>query len=281
MEKWPKISIWITSTGRINLLKSTIESWIKHCTYPNCEMVIIESQMTKISRKFFALEYVDEEATADYINSLEKTYPAVKFKIFIQPYKPLGQIYDQLMGETEDYFFNIEDDLVAVCDPKDQFIDGVKLLKADPKLLGIRGDLRDCTLFEGCPRFPDVGEAEGMKYMIIKQFSSGGAQLMDAQKVRDIGGFITTHTPDKYIETELDQSAKMRQAGMYTAVNLKYWGVLKHMGHHGVQGGDRSWTINVYNDLERNGWYGGGKNRKPQDHHRDYYIQHRINNGKP
>ena len=101
MNKYPKISIWVTSTGRIDVLKPTIESWIKYCTYPNYEIVLIESQMTNVSRKFFALEYINEQATEKYINNLEKIYPNVKFKIFIQSYKPLGQIYEQLMKETE------------------------------------------------------------------------------------------------------------------------------------------------------------------------------------
>jgi len=49
----PKISIWITSTGRFDEVVPTIETFINQCTYPNYEFVIIESQMTPDSLKFF------------------------------------------------------------------------------------------------------------------------------------------------------------------------------------------------------------------------------------
>lgn len=276
----PKISIWVTSIGRIDVLKSTIESFIEHCTYPNYEFVIVHSQMTDISHKFFALEYINEEATEKYLKELPEKFPSVEFKLFIQPFKILGQTYDQLLAETEGYYFNIEDDLRTVVDPCDQLMDNIKLLQADPKLLGVRMDLRDETVFDGCPRFPETLEAEGMKYLIWRQWCSGGAQLMDAQKVRDVGGFIIDHRPSDYIQTEHDQSRKMRTAGMYTGINLKYYGCLAHIGHHGAQGGDRGWTVEAYEEAAAKGWCGNGSNRISKKS-RDYFLRRRKDNGKP
>lgn len=280
MNEHPKISIWVTSTGRIGVLKPTIESWIEHCTYPNYEFVIVHSQMTNVSKEFFALEYIDEEATEKYLEELPEKFPSVKFKIFIQPFKILGQTYDQLLHETGEYYFNIEDDLRTVVDPYAQLVDNIKLLQADPKLLGIRMDLRDETVFDGCPRFPETLEIEGLKYVIWRQWCSGGAQLMDARKVRDIGGFIIDHQPPDYIQTEHDQSRKMRKAQMYAGINLSYYGCLAHIGCYGVQGGDRGWTVEAYKDATLNGWYGDGSNRTEKKS-KEHWLQKRVDNGKP
>ena len=276
----PKVSIWVTSTGRFNVTKTTIESFIEKCTYPNYEFIIVHSQMTDVSRSFFALEYINEEATEKYLKELPIKFPSVKFKLLMQPFKILGQTYEQLLAETGDYYLNIEDDLRTVADPSPQLIDNIKLLQADSKLLGIRMDLRDETVFDGCPRFPETLEEKGMKYLIWRQWCSGGAQLMDAQKVRDIGGFIIDHAPSDYIQTEHDQSRKMRNAGMYTGINLSYYGCLAHIGYYGVQGGDRSHQIEAYKEAASKGWYGDGSNRTPKKS-RDYFMRKQINNGKP
>lgn len=281
MIEYPKIQIWVTSCGRIHYLKPTIDSFIQQCTYPNYEMVIIESQMTEVSKKFFALEHVHERETAEYINSLPGTYPNIKFNIHIQPFRILGQTYDQLLAMTGDYFLNIEDDLVTVCDPAKEILDGIRLLDRDPELLGMRTDLRDETVYEGCPRFSEMKETDGYKYFVWRDWCSGGAQIMDARKTRAIGGYITDHEPNNYIMTEKDQSAKMRTAKMYTGIGLRYYGFLAHIGGHGVQGGDRIWTVEAYQDLAKSGWCGDGTQKKPREHNRDYYINRRRDNGKP
>ena len=277
---YPEMTIWITSTGRMELLPETIESFIKHNTYPNYRFIIIEQTMTDVSREFFALEYVDNDATAKYLSTLQERFPDVKMEIIIQPYKPLGQMYNQLLSMSGDYFINLEDDFTTVCDPHDQIVDSIRLLRADPKLLGLRMDLRDETIFEYCPRFPRTGCKEKMKYTIIDTTCSGGAQVMDTAKVKAIGGYCIDHSPKDYGQPEFQQQAAMRDNKMYTAVNLKYWGFLKHMGHHGVQGGDRSWTIAAYNDLADHGWYGDGSKKVPREHPREWYLKIRVENGK-
>jgi hypothetical protein len=237
--------------------------------------------MTDVSKEFFALEYIDEEATEAYLRALPGRFPLIDFKeIIIQPFKRLGETYERLLQETKEYYINIEDDLRTVTDPCFQLAHNIKLLKADPKLLGVRMDLRDETVFDGCPRFPETLEAAGMKYVIWREWCSGGAQLMDAQKVRDIGGFITTHAPSDYIQTEHDQSRKMRTAGMYTGINLKYYGCLAHIGHHGVQGGDRGWTVEQYEEMASKGWLGDGS-KKVSKKNREYFLSRRKDNGLP
>lgn len=279
---YPKLSVWVTSCGRISFLPSTIETFISNCSYPNYEMIIIESQMTDISRQFFALEFVKEKETAEYLKTLPEKFPHVKFNIMTQPFRILGQTYDQLLSLTGDYFLNIEDDLTTHGDPCNEIAEDIKLLDSDPGLLGVRVDLRDETVFENCPRFNgfEMKQVDDYKYYIWKDWCSGGAQVMDARKVRAIGGYITTHAPNDYIMTEKDQSAKMRDAKMYTGIGLKYYGFLAHIGHHGVQGGDRTWTVEAYGDAAQSGYFGDGSQKKDKQHNRDYYLGKRIDNGK-
>ena len=184
----PKISIWITSTGRYDRVVPTIESFIEKCMYSNYEFVIVESQMTSDSLKFFDISQIDAEKTEEYLQELPNKYPGVKFKIFIQPWKKLGAVYNQLLEHTEGYFVNLEDDAVTVVDPTPQFIDGIRMFQEDHKLLGLRIDLRDNTVYEGSTRFQGTKEAAGIKF-VYWDWCSGGAQFMDADKVRSIGGY--------------------------------------------------------------------------------------------
>lgn len=281
MIECPKISIWVTSCGRSQYLPLALESFIDNCRYPNYEILLIESLMTEESKKFFTTKYIHEEENLEYINRLEDRFRHVKFKIMVQPYKPLGQVYDQLLSMTGDYYFNIEDDNKTYCDPTPQFLDHIHLLDNDPLLLGMRTDLRDETVYEGCPRFPTTKSIDGHKYVIYGDWCSGGLQVMDARKVRAIGGFCTTHAPNDYIMTEKDQSAKMRDAKMHIGISLKWWGFTACFGIFGVQGGDRSGTLGHCEELAAYGWVGDGSNRREKPHTLQYWQGRRRNNGRP
>lgn len=257
MSDVPKLSVWVTSTGRYNFVKQTIDEFVKLCTYPNYEMLIIESQMTKDSLRFFSSVNRDEEKTAEYINSLPTLYPHVKFRIFIQPWKKLGAVYNQLLDMSADYYLNIEDDLVALCDPNEQIVDAIKLLQADPLLFAVRQDLRDETVYDGCTRFPVTKEAAGMKY-VIWDWCSGGLQTIDVAKARQAGRFNETHEDDKYGQTEITQTEQMNALGMYIGINLKYYGFLKHIGARSIQNAPREWSVEIYEKAESRKRFGRG-----------------------
>jgi len=256
----PKVSVWVTSTGRYARVVPTIESFIEKCTYSNYEFVIIESQMTVDSLKFFDTSQIDAEKTAKYLQELPNKFPDIKFKIFIQPWKKLGVVYNQLLENTDKYFVNLEDDAITVADPSPQFVDGIQMFQDDSKLLGLRVDLRDDTVYEGSNRFHGTKKAANIKF-VYWDWCSGGAQFMDANKVRDIGGYYENHPFDKYGETEIAQTNKMRNAGMYIGISLKYYGFWVHISETSVQGADRKWSCQLYEKLAEKGWCGDGKNR--------------------
>ncbi len=261
----PKVSVWITSTGRFEYTMTTIESFIKECTYPNYEFIIIHSQMTPESLTFFDTTQIDAEKTEQYLQELPSKYPNIKFNIIIQPWKKLGVVYNQLLANTlSRYFVSLEDDGITVADPAPQFRDNIQLLSNDPHLLGIRIDLRDATVYEGSPRFQGTKEVEGIKF-VYWDTCSGGAQLMDTVKVRELGGYLENHPAINYGDPEADLERKMRQAKKYIGINLSYYGFWAHMASKSCRGIDKNTSSNAYKHLIEKGWYGDGHNKQPLD----------------
>lgn len=257
--EYPKISVWVTSTGRFKFLKPTVDAFLKYNTYPNVEFLIVESVPTEESKKVFYNPNIETQKCIDYIEEKMES-SGVPYKHLIQPWLFLGDVYNQLLDLTEDYYISIEDDCVTVCDPREQFEDGIKLLKADPKLLGLRVDLRDPTsVFAGSQRFDGTKEVEGMQY-VHWQVCSGGAQIMDANKARQINRFPSGQALNAYGDPERHQQREMIKAGMYCGVNLKYYGFLSHEGAQSVCGDDREWSVSGYKKFIEKGWYGRGEN---------------------
>ncbi|KKK98327.1 hypothetical protein LCGC14_2643870, partial [marine sediment metagenome] len=164
------------------------------------------------------------------------------------------------LEHTGGYFVNLEDDAITVADPAPQFVDGMRMLQDDPKLLGLRIDLRDDTVYAGSSRFHGTKAAAGIKF-VYWDWCSGGAQFMDAGKVRRIGGYCADHPADKYGQTEIDQTSKMCSAGMYIGVSLRYYGFWTHISETSVQGADRKWSCDLYAKWAKRGWCGDGENR--------------------
>lgn len=248
-----KISIWVTSTGRFRFLKPTLDAFIKYNTYPNVEFLIVENVPTPESLQFFNTKNIETEKCIEYVKSLD-----IPKKHIIQPWDKLGKVYNQLLRETGDYYISLEDDCVAVCDPREQFEDGIILLKHDEQLLGIREDLRDpTTVYPESPRFQGTKMNFGMEY-IYWNICSGGAQLMDANKARKIGGYFEEHPLQDYWEPEKQMEISMRNANMYCAVNCKYYGFLSHEGALSTDGKNREWSVSAYKEYISKGWYGSG-----------------------
>ncbi|KKL55307.1 hypothetical protein LCGC14_2256740, partial [marine sediment metagenome] len=77
---YPKISIWLTSTGRYDLVKNDIESFLEHNTYPNFQFIIFESVPTEESLKYYNTPLLQSDKTIEYL----KTVPNVH-KLMIEP----------------------------------------------------------------------------------------------------------------------------------------------------------------------------------------------------
>ena len=63
---YPKITVWLTSTGRYDLIKNDIESFVKHNTYPNWQWVIFESVPTEESLKYYNTPLLKSDKCIEY-----------------------------------------------------------------------------------------------------------------------------------------------------------------------------------------------------------------------
>lgn len=144
---YPKISVWITSTGRHDLVKRDIESFVAYNTYPNWQWIIFESVPTEESLKYYNTPLLQSDKTIEYL----KTVPNVH-KLMIEPWPYWGNAAQALLDATDtDYFINLEDDWETIYDPHEWFVEAIKLLRKKDELYGLTGNLQRPEFGESWP----------------------------------------------------------------------------------------------------------------------------------
>ena len=251
LNDYPKVSVWITSTGRYEFLKTTIDSFLKYNTYPNIEWLIFESIPTEESRKFFNTPLIETDKCIEYLEALD--VPNKHF--WVESWPPYGNILQKFLDFTDaEYYISIEDDCQCVYDPCNQWLDGIELIKNDPHLLGFRGDLSNPEVNENDKRFVGVKRHPVSDYLYWPV--AGGATFTSAEKMRRIGGHLTDHSLREFIKIESHQNNEMIAHSMYIGVMLKYYGSFAHIGHTEVTGRDRKWSSDGYLNAVVRGWVG-------------------------
>ena len=135
---YPKISVWVTGTGRYDLVKKDIESFVKYNTYPNWQWIIFESVPTEESLKHYNTHLLKSAKSIEYL----KTVPNVH-ELMIEPWPYWGDAAQSLLDATDtDYFINLEDDWVTIHDPHEWFVESIKLLRKKDILYGLTGNLQ-------------------------------------------------------------------------------------------------------------------------------------------
>ena len=94
MNIFPKISVWFTSTGRFEFLKPTIETFLEKNTYPNIEILIVESVPTDESKKYFNTKLIETDKCVDYINNLNVPHK----HIWIELWPPYGKVLQKCVA---------------------------------------------------------------------------------------------------------------------------------------------------------------------------------------
>jgi hypothetical protein len=187
---YPKISVWITSTGRYDLVKLDIESFVKYNTYPNFEWIIFESVPTEESLKYYNTPLLQSDKTIEYL----KTVPNVQ-KLMIEPWPYWGDAAQALLDATDtDYFINLEDDWETICDPHEWFVDAIKLLRKKDDLYGLTGNLQRPTFNESWPGWTHPKYGKGIfkddeHHYAYGMLVSMGGMLSKTAVVREVGGF--------------------------------------------------------------------------------------------
>lgn len=253
---YPKISVWITSTGRFEFLRTTINSFLEHNTYPNIEWLIFESIPTEESLQYFNTPLMNTDRCLEYLKEVKDTVPKdTDMRIWAEPWPPFGNVLSKFLTVTNaEYYICLEDDCLCVCDPKEQWLDGIELLKDDPNLLGFRNDLSNPTVDETDKRFVGVKRHPISDYLYWP--TAGGATFVDVDKMQSIGGYPMDHPLKDFWTIERAQNEAMVNHGMYMGVMLKYFGSFAHIGHTEVTGRDRAWSKKIYMDMVNAGHYG-------------------------
>ena len=251
----PKISLWITSTGRYEFLKISLDSLLEKCKYPNLEILVFESVPTEESRKYFDTPLIKTDACIEYVKSLKENGAPITH--WVEPWIPWGNVLQRMLMYTDaPYSITIDDDCLCACDPTAQWLDEIEIIKDNPSLLGFRNDLSNPSVDTSDKRFTGVKAHPISNYLFWPR--SGGAVLYDNAKLKSnpLGGYITDHALPAYNIVEQQMDAIMRRDNTYIGVMLKYYGSFVHIGHTEVTGRDRKWSSDLYLDMYSNGYYG-------------------------
>lgn len=251
----PLVSIWITSTGRVQNTHQTIEAFIEHNTYPNIEFLIFHSIPTMESLKTYNAPGIGDPAVYKMFDRLLRTYPGT---LWAEPWPPFGDALNLLLANSADYFINLGDANMAVCDGADQIRDGIALLDFDPEILSLRLDLADETVFAGSDRFDGTRTAAmstgDVQYLHWKLFPVS-AQLVHTARMRDIG-FPTGHDLHMKNYVEVYPQEKLAKSSLVCGIDLRHKGFLHHINPVSTTNEDRQWRVDAYETSRKKGFYG-------------------------
>jgi len=253
IEECPKVSIWITSTGRYDCTKRTIDAFLKYNTYPNIEFLIFHSIPTAESMQTYNAVDVGNADVLPLFEKLLQEYPG---KLWAEPWPPFGNALTILLNNSAEYFINLGDSNAAVCDGIKQINAGIKLLKAEKDLLALRLDLADESVFEGSDRFEGTKNVALLdtSYLYWKIYPIS-AQLVCTSRMKEVGFPIDHAIGHKNIVEEYPQ-ARLRELPYVCGIDLEYKGFLHHINSVSTTNEDRKWRVDLYENCFRKGNYG-------------------------
>jgi hypothetical protein len=269
--EFPLISFLISSTGRYEYLSATIESFLKHNTYPNIEFVIVESIPTEEAKVTFDLSKCQTDKCIEYIKNIqEHSIYATPIFYYQIPWMPMGNVMNYLFSKMHgDYYFWGEDDWLTVCDPKEIFLDGIQLMKDDPSLTGIRcviekeGYFTEEMSVEVRQYFQRNGispQLYGVKRHPISDYIywplGGGTIFGDREKMLRMGTMVTNHPLKDFWWGETGWSHLLQYCGNYVGIMHKYYGFVVHIGGKSTSGLDRTELTFAGEQMIKDGRYG-------------------------
>ena len=257
----PLVSIWITSTGRIDCTKRTIDAFIENNTYPNIEFLIFHSIPTMESLKTYYASGIGDPAVYKMFDKLLRTYPGT---LWAEPWQPFGNALNLLLANSADYFINLGDANMAVCDGADQIRDGIELMEEEKSLLSLRLDLADESVYAGSDRFDgtvsvrprdvDMHPLFDAQYLYWKLFPVS-AQLVHTERMRDIG-FPQDHDLHVKNYVEVYPQERLQNSPLVCGIDLRHKGFLHHINPMSTTNEDRQWRVDAYEASRKKGFYG-------------------------
>lgn len=242
IEEYPKISVCIPSIGRYKLLKNTIESFLSYNTYSNIEILVYESEDNSALHKAFPRTRPDTFQFKENKEYLQQLQHENKIKVFFNPWAHMVNTYNFLISQAADYFIFIEDDIDTFVDPKDHFIDSIKVIENDPEVIGVECATALATAYIQDKSSPGIGNSRLTVPIIKPQLPPytcivGGKagimpvlKLWKTEEIKKIG-FDTK----VYNSVERTFRHDMSKGGKQIAVLLNFWGWCGHVGTTSVE----------------------------------------------
>ena len=240
-EEYPKISVCIPSIGRYELLKDTIESFLVHNTYPNIEVLVYESEDNDALHRTFRAppSTFQFKENKEYLQQLQHEN---KIKVFFNPWAHMVNTYRFLVSQAADYFIFIEDDIATFVDPKDHFIDSIKVIENDPEVIGVECSTSLAVAYIQDKGTPGIRNSRLTVPIIKPQLPpytyivTGKAGIMPVLKlwkteeIKKIGfGTKIMHSAERTFRCDMGSSGKR------IAVLLNFWGWCGHVGTTSVE----------------------------------------------
>lgn len=234
------LSIWVPSMGRIETLQRCIESFITKSSYKDYEIIIIDQTINDLCY-FVNKKLINSEETRKYLDELPNKFPNTKFKIIIQEFKPMVELYQQFLDLSNGlYIMNIEDDWETWSDPKEHIEDAIIALGAS-NVIGIEvrmdGDKYD--------HFKKI-DINNKKYRLWKNWCCLATSILDKEKLIKIDAFNFKIKPHDYYLVEVEVSKRMVDNNMIYVIPTEFWGFLAHIQPYGINGRDRTKELGIY-----------------------------------
>jgi hypothetical protein len=230
--KKDKVTLAITSCGRMDLLEKTLISFFKFNTYPIDKTIIIEDSGSQFDQKRIA-------------KIIPSRYAFIINKKNIGQIKSIDKIYKKI---TTPYIFHCEDDWEFY---QPGFIEeSLKVLKSNPKIFTLW--LRAHNDTNGHPLSSTVKLKGSNKYKLLQKnyrtiwhgftFNPGLRRLSDYLKFAPYAKQkLLLPEKNKSIISEADLSIKYEKLGFRSAISNLPDGYVRHIGyaHHVPQEWER------------------------------------------
>lgn len=222
-----KIDVVITSCNRLDLLKKTIDSFVKHNTYPINQIILIDdSGSTK------------KELLENILNKISSPK-----KIIVNP-RNIGQIQSidiAYAAVKSDYIFHLEDDWEFF---KSSFIEhSIEILDENPKVINVW--LRAINDTNNHPIDEDIKKTKsGLEYQLVStnhsenwhgfSFNPGLRRASDYKKIAPFSGLeeiIPKGKKSLLYVGEVDISVTYFKLGYRGAIITSKDGYVKHIGN--------------------------------------------------
>ena len=248
--EYPKISIWITSTGRYTYTKATIDSFLKHNTYPNYEILVVESVPTETT---FTKDFPHHKDTPiyqfdknkEYLEQLQRNNDNIK--VWFRPWEYLGNVRRFLLDNTYgDYFMLLNDDVYTYVDNKDHICEAINALCGVENICGItmgmelgvwyiRGIKLSCYPYENV----NVVEKKILRNLTVipKELISIAPLLLSSRIFRELReyAFRERDNISAMWQSEMDFRDALCSAGYYVCNLMNYWGWCGHGSVHSTK----------------------------------------------